>query len=444
VKRRRQPLPQGVFPLTITGTTHDGRGIGEIDSKKIFVDGALAGETIEFVYTKNHSRYSEGRAENIIHPSSLRVTPECPTFLKCGGCSLQHLNRDAQIELKQNVLKEQFEHFGKVSPEEWLPPLTAKDYGYRRKARLGVRYVEKKGGVLIGFREKNSNYLTVMNECSILEPMLARLIPLLKDFISTLEGKCDIPQIEVAAGDDACALVVRHMQPLSEKDYAEWLLFFEKHNVQGYLQPAGPDSVHLIYPENGNQRLYYDLNEFSLQMGFHPLDFVQVNAEINRKMVPCAINLLEVTAEDRVLDLFCGLGNFTLPLARRAAFVVGVEGDAAMTERATENANHNQIHNVKFYAADCFKDFSKEPWLNDQYTKLLIDPPRSGALEIVQNIHLINPSRIVYVSCNPATLARDAGELCARGYGLKCVGVMDMFPHTTHVESIAVFERYKK
>ncbi|MGB3621078.1 23S rRNA (uracil(1939)-C(5))-methyltransferase RlmD [Ketobacter sp. MCCC 1A13808] len=439
-RRRKQKLPTEPVLIDITALSHDGRGIGRIDGKATFVDGALPGEQVMFEYTQKRSSFDEGRVVELLTAAANRVQPRCAQATICGGCSLQHLDPQAQIESKQSVLLEQLEHFGALQPQALLAPMTGPHYGYRRKARLGVKYVLKKESVLVGFREKRNSFLAEIEKCHVLAPEIGLIFPEIKALVMRLQARMAIPQIEVAKGDDATAIVVRHLEPLCEEDQAEWVKFCQDHQLHLYLQPAGQDSIHKVWPDDGNVRLSYQLPDFNLTMRFHPSDFTQVNQEINQQMIRDALQLMDVQPGERILDLFCGLGNFTLPLATKAATVVGVEGDEAMVQRGRENAQSNNIDNVEFYAADLTKPFDGQPWGQAGFDKILIDPPRSGALEIVAKMTVFRPKRIVYVSCNPATLARDAGELKKQGYSLIQAGVMDMFPHTTHVESIAVFE----
>lgn len=438
-RRRKQTLPADPVELQITALSHDGRGIGRIEGKTVFVDSALPSETVKFVYTQKRGKFDEGRTVEVLQPSVERVQPQCAQAHLCGGCSLQHMEPQAQIAMKQGVLMEQLQHFGELQPEEVLAPLTGPIYGYRRKARLGVKYVAKKESVLVGFREKRNSFLAEIDQCHVLAEEVGLKFPELKQLVMSLQARSTIPQIEVAKGDDAVAIIVRHMEPLTDQDQAAILSFCQQHNLQLYLQPGGNDTVHKVWPE-GEARLSYSLPEFGLNMKFHPTDFTQVNQDINQDMIRMAMDFMDIQPGERILDLFCGLGNFTLPLATKAAEVVGVEGDDAMVVRGRENAEHNGLNNVSFYGADLTKPFDDQPWGRGGFDKILIDPPRSGALEIVSKMTVFKPKRIVYVSCNPATLARDAGELKKQGYKLLKAGVMDMFPHTTHVESIAVFE----
>lgn len=424
---------------TILSLSHDGRGIAEINGKKIFIENALPGEEVTFVYTKRHGRYDEGKAIDILTPSPARVEPLCPHFSICGGCALQHISAPGQLQLKQDMLLEQLRHFGGAQPAEILPPLTANSWGYRHKARLGVKYVHKKAAVLVGFREKNGRFLADLRRCEVLHPKIGHLIENLKILIKDLHAYQSIPQIEVAAGDDAGALIFRHLAPLNNEDINRLIAFGQQHDIDIYLQPNKPENLRLIWPPDKPQRLTYQLPAYALTFAFHPTDFTQINPAINRQMIERALNLLEVNANDIILDLFCGLGNFTLPLAKYAGKVTGVEGSAAMIARAQENAERNNIHNVEFFVANLAESVNHAPWLKQNYNKILLDPPRTGALEIIKQLAELAAEKILYVSCNPATLARDAKELIAQGYKLTQAGIMDMFPHTQHVEAIALF-----
>jgi 23S rRNA (uracil1939-C5)-methyltransferase len=438
--------------LTVTKLGHDGRGIAHReDGKLIFVDGALPGEQVVVKLTNLHKKYDEGRVIEVITASSDRVDAPCAHFGVCGGCSLQHMSREAQLTLKQSVLAEHLQHFGGIVPQEWLPPLVSDNISYRRKARMGVRYVIKKEKLLVGFRERQASFLAELDSCVVMDPRLGLSITAFRELIGGLEARDHIPQIEVAAGDELdgvapVALVFRHMNELSKSDRQALIDFCAERGWQCYLQPGNYDTVHKVWPEDGPDRLAYELpfqtpNGTDLRLAFHPNDFTQVNAEINQRMLPLALDLLDIQPEDRVLDLFCGLGNFTLPLATKAREVVGVEGSQAMVLRGQENATANGLNNVSFYMHDLTKEIASQPWATLGFDRVLIDPPRSGALEVLPHIVSLKPKRIVYVSCNPATLARDAGELAKAGYVLLKAGIMDMFTHTTHVESIAVFEK---
>jgi 23S rRNA (uracil1939-C5)-methyltransferase len=442
-RSRRQRIPQEPVQLNIESLSHEGRGVARLEGKTIFVQGALPNENVSAKYTKTHKSYDEAVAIDVDNANEYRVEPPCEHADICGGCSLQHMDTAHQIEFKQSVLQELFEHAQVNEPDAWLPPLTADKLGYRSKARLGVKYVPKKGGVLVGFREKASSYITDIKSCPVLVDDVGQKIMDLREMIATLDCKDSLPQIELAKGDSRMAFIVRHMKPLSDSDQATWIDFCTKNQIDLYFQPKGPNTVHKVYPENSESRLQYKLNDFGVKLNFHPADFTQVNQSINQKMVKLAIDMLDIKPDDRVLDLFCGLGNFTIPLATKAKHVVGVEGSEAMVERGFENAKSNHLTNVHFYAADLTKDNSDQPWALEGFNKILIDPPRSGAIEVLQHIPAYAPEVIVYVSCNPATLARDAAELNKLGYKMVQAGVMDMFPHTAHVESIAKFVKIK-
>ncbi len=420
--------------------SHDGRGVAHLDGKTVFIQGALPGEEVMFTYSRKKQRYDEGIATEILAASPDRVEPLCRHFEICGGCSMQHVHPEMQIGLKQQSLLDAFERVGKVEPAEVFPPLIAPEcWGYRRKARLGVKYVPKKGRVLVGFREKGSSFLADIHSCEVLHPRVGHLLMPLSDMIGTLSIRDKVPQIEVSMGDDVCVLVFRVLEPPSDRDITLLGKFGAEHGMHIYLQEAGPDSVRPLQGEPVD--LNYSLPDFGVSMHFLPNDFTQVNSELNRMMVARALELLDPQGDERVLDLFCGIGNFTLPLATRADEVVGVEGDQDLVARARENAARNGIKNVSYYTANLYESLTHQPWLQGSFDKALLDPPRSGAFEVLEFLPKLGIRRIVYVSCYPGTLARDAGELVnVHGYRLLGAGVMDMFPHTAHVESIAVFE----
>ena len=438
---KRRKIPSGHFEATIDSLTHEGKGVARLDGKVTFIDGALAGERVVFEYTSVRRNRDEGRVVDVLTPSPDRVEPRCPHFGICGGCALQHLDHPAQVRIKQQVLVDDFHHLGNaLAIPELLPPLTGPIWGYRQKARLGVKWVPKKGRVLVGFRERRSPYIAELERCEVLHPSVGERLLELSALIGGLDARERLPQIEVAIGDSRTALAFRHLDPLSEADRAALAAFGREHDLDIYLQPGGPDSVHPI--DDGVTEPSYRLDAFDAGYTFRPTDFTQVNAEINRQMVARAIELLEPGPDANVLDLFCGLGNFTLPLARRARRVIGVEGEGALVARARENATRNGITNAEFHQADLTADFRSQPWAKEPFTHLLLDPPRSGAYEILPLAAALKPQRIVYVSCSPATLARDAAWLTGEGgYTLQCAGIMDMFPHTAHVESIALFTR---
>lgn len=436
--KRRQRIPQDPVETHIESLSHDGRGVARIEGKTVFIDGALAGEQVKFLYSKMHSKYDEGRTIEVLQAANDRVDAKCQHFGVCGGCSLMHMAPEAQLALKQKTLAEHLNHFGNVTPEQWLEPLTGPLWGYRRKARLGVKHVAKKERVLVGFREKGTPYLALLERCEVLDPRVGNRLAELGEMIAKLEGFNRIAQIEVAMDDEHTALVFRNLDPLSEQDQHALIAYGQANDLWIYLQSGGPDTVTPLWPKN--PQLSYAPEE-GLNLEFEPNDFTQVNAGINKKMIQRTMELLEISAEDRILDLFCGLGNFTLPLAKRVTEVVGVEGDEALVRHARDNATKNGLANATFEQADLTKTELKDyPWAKAGFNKILLDPPRSGAFEVLHQLAALGAERLVYVSCNPATLARDAGELVNNhGYTLVSTGVMDMFPHTTHVESIALF-----
>lgn len=441
MRNPKRALSQTIHTAEIANISHDGRGIAYVNNKTVFLNNALPTETVEFVYTHRQSKYDEGDVVNVLTASPQRVTPQCPHFNICGGCSLQHLHSDEQINVKQKILLEQLQHIGGVKPKKILPPLTASTWGYRRKARLGVRYVIKKNKVLVGFREKNGRYLADIDNCHVLYPQVGLNIIALKQLITELATFEHIPQIEVAVGDQITALIFRHLKPLPAADIELLRQFAITHHFQIYLQPDGIDSITRLWPENNENFLSYALPQHNIELKFNPGDFIQVNAEINQQMVSRALELLAPEKNEKILDLFCGLGNFTLALAHHCTEITGIEGDNAMIERCHNNALHNKINNAHFYRADLSGDWTHQPWAKQQYDKILLDPPRAGAWEIVQNIQRFAAKQILYISCNPATLARDAAELIRHGYQLKAAGVMDMFSHTSHIEAMALFTK---
>ena len=439
-RRRRRKFSREPFETHIEDLSHDGRGVATHEEKKVFIHGALPGERINAQLSGRRRHYDEGETIEVLDPSADRVEPRCPHFGQCGGCSLQHLSPEKQIESKHRTLQQNLARIGKVTPETWWEPMTGPLWAYRRKARLSVRYVHKKERVLVGFRERYGAFVADMRECHVLDPRVAGQLEGLSTLIYSMEARRSIPQIEVACGDEQCALVFRHLEPLADGDLVKLKAFARDTGIAILLQPKGPASVHALEPERCD--LTFGFPGLGLELLFGPSDFIQVNAEMNRKMVDRALELLEPDENDRILDLFCGLGNFTLPIATRAGRVVGVEGDAELVRKGTENARRNGIDNAGFYMADLNEEPAGAPWLKDGYDKVLVDPPRSGAEFILPHIAASGARRLVYVSCHPASLARDAGILVHDyGFELKGAGVMDMFPHTGHVESIALFER---
>lgn len=422
--------------------SHDGRGVIKLDDKVYFVDGVLADEEVIFTPLRKKRGQFSGRLEEVLSASPLRVDPPCEYFGVCGGCSLQHLAPEAQIHFKANTLTENMARIGKVKPLQWLLPMQDALWHYRRKARPGVKYVAKKGGVMVGFRERASSYITSLKSClTLLEP-ISDLLPGLHELFAATSISNQIPQVEVAAADNAVALVVRHLAPFNDDDLALLTEFARRNGVQMFLQPGGLKTIHPLYPA-APEPLYYRLDDYRLKLEFLPSDFLQVNAKVNQKMIALAIELLELNEQDQVLDLFCGLGNFTLPLASVGARVLGVEGEQGLVERAVHNAALNSLNNVDFQSANLHIEGAEKGLPAAGYNKLLIDPPRSGAELIVSKyVPILQPELIVYVSCNPATLARDSATLVhEHGYILEKAGAIDMFPHTAHVESIAVFRK---
>ncbi len=440
MSKKRKPLPSEPVEAEIESLTHEGRGLTHFNGKAVFVDGALAGERVRFRYTRLQRRYDEGTVVEVLRRSPDRVEPRCAHFGVCGGCSLQHMETGAQIRMKQATLADVFARIGKVTPGSWLPPLVAGHWGYRRKARLGVRHVVKKGRTLVGFRERGTPFLADLSRCEVLHPVVGERLLLLAETVDRLSIRDQVPQIEVAVGETRTVLVFRVMVPLSAADLGVLQGLAEGHGFHVYLQDGGAETIRPL-PGQGID-LHYELPRHQVRIGFLPTDFTQVNLELNQLMVDQALGLLDPQPDERVLDLFCGLGNFSLPLARRALEVVGVESDPGLVERAAANARANAIANVRFETADLYGDLEGQPWLGERFAKVLLDPPRSGALQVLDLMPRLGAERIVYVSCYPSTLARDADRLVnGLGYRLSAAGVMDMFPHTAHVESMAVFER---
>ena len=431
--------------LDIESLDLEGRGVARRDGKVIFVDGALPGERIEAQPGRNRKTYELANLTRVITPSSQRVEPACPHFGVCGGCAMQHLAPTAQVAAKQRVLEDALSHIGSVSGYTVLPPLYGPDWQYRYRARLSVRLVPKKGGVLVGFREKRSSYVADISECRVLPRKVSNLLLPLRELLGGMSTPDRLPQIELAMGDEVTVLTLRHMEPLTDDDIRKLSEFGVTHDVCWWLQPKGPDTVHPLHREDVD-KLAYALPEFGLRMAYKPTDFTQVNHQLNRTMVSRALRLLQVESHHRVADMFCGLGNFSLPLATQAAQVLGVEGSETLTRRALEAAQANGLADkANFMPCNLFEIDAQ--WLRERghFDRMLIDPPREGAEALSTALSELapeeRPKRIVYVSCNPASLARDAAIMVHRGgYRLLAAGVMNMFPHTAHVESIAVFE----
>ena len=431
-------MPTGI----IESLDHEARGVTHLEGKAIFVDGALPGERVEFVSYRKKPTYENARLERILKASPERVTPRCPHFGVCGGCTMQHLSASAQVAAKQRVLEMNLLHLAQLTAEQLYSPIHGPAWGYRFRARLSARMVQKKGGMLIGFHERKSSFVADMHECPNLPPHVSALLLPLRELIGSLSIHDAMPQIELAVGDDVTALVLRILAPLNPADEILLRTFAERHGVVFYLQPKGPASAYRFWPLTGPQ-LCYRLPEFAIEHFFAPTEFTQVNHAINRVLVRRALALLAPQPGERIADMFCGLGNFTLPIARSGARVLGIEGSAELVRRAAENAAHNGLGNTVEYAESNLFDMTPEALAAlGHFDRMLIDPPREGAVELVKSLGENGPKRIVYVSCNPATLARDAAILVhQKAYRLKGAGVVNMFPNTSHVESIAVFER---
>lgn len=431
-------MPVGI----IESLDHEGRGITRLDGKTIFVEGALPLEEVEYSSYRKKPSYEQAQVTRILKASGDRVTPECPHFGVCGGCSMQHADHPAQVATKQRVLEDNLWHIGRTRPEQLYPPIYGQPWGYRHRARVSARLVPKKGGMLVGFHEKKSSFIADMKECRNLPKHVSDLLMPLRELIGAFSAPDRMPQIEIAVGADVTTLVFRILETLTDGDQALLRDFGDRHDVQIWLQPKGPDTVFLFHPQGGKP-LSYRLPEFGLELFFSPTEFTQVNPGINQMLVRRAMGLLDPQPGERIADMFCGLGNFTLPIARRGADVVGIEGSKALVERAGANATANGLADrTSFGVANLFEATEESLAALGHFDKMLIDPPREGAAELVKAIGQAGPRRIVYVSCSPATLARDAAILATqKNYRFIGAGVVNMFPNTSHVESIALFER---
>ncbi|MEI8362732.1 MAG: 23S rRNA (uracil(1939)-C(5))-methyltransferase RlmD [Betaproteobacteria bacterium] len=454
--RNQVPVIPEIKQAIIESLDQESRGVTHLDGKTIFIDGALPNEKVTFQSHKIKPSYEVANVVEVLKQSNQRVTPKCKHFGLCGGCKLQHLDFSAQVAAKQRLLENDLTHIGKVQPDNILPPIYGPIWGYRHKARLSVKYVDKKQRVLVGFNEKATRYVADMNSCEVLVPEVSALIEPLQEMIVQLSIRDKLPQIELAVGeadlnnaDDkpVIVLIFRIMAPLTVEDEVQLKTFADTHAVQIWTQTKGPDTIVPFYPVSTSEKplpeLKYRLPEFDLVYPFKPNEFTQVNPQINQVMIRRAMQLLSPQAGEKIADFFCGIGNFTLPIARSGAQVLGLEGLANLVDRAKESATLNQIINTQFGVADLFK-MTPEALTNlGRFDKWLVDPPRDGAYELIKSLDDSNsPQRIVYVSCNPATLARDADVLVnEKGYILKAAGVINMFPHTAHMESIAWFEK---
>jgi 23S rRNA (uracil1939-C5)-methyltransferase len=430
-----------VESATVADMTVEGQGVVAGAGKRVFVAGALTGETIEFRRHRARRHYDEAQLLSVRSAASQRVSPPCEYFGRCGGCTLQHLSADGQLALKEATLLDNLRRIGAVEPAAVLPPVRSQPWGYRRRARLAARFVPGKGRVLVGFSEHDSSRITDMQHCQTLTPTAAALLSPLSELIGGLSLAQRIPQVEVVAADNALALVLRVLDEPGAADRDALRRFRDRHACRLLLQPGGPDSIAGLDLAD-NAELWYELAGLGLRLHFGPTDFIQVNAAVNRALVDVALTALDPGPQDRLLDLYCGIGNFTLPLARRAGRVLGVEGDSAMVARARDNARHNQLSNVEFAVADLAAVPAAGAWRGQPWDGVLLDPPRAGAAGVLAGIAASGAGRVVYVSCHPGTLARDAG-LLVREHGFRLVGagILDMFPATSHVESLAVFER---
>ncbi len=436
-RRRREPETARIDTFT-----HDGRGIVAGAGKKVFVVGALAGEEVRFQRRKSRRNFDEAELLEVLEPSPDRIAPRCEVFDRCGACALQHVDAEQQRQIKSQTLRDNLQRIGQVTPESWLQPLTGPIWNYRRRARLAVKDVYAKGRVLVGFRERHAPYITDMRRCEVLAAPVDALIEPLSELIGALSVRSRLPQVEVAIADNAVSLVFRVLDAPTDEDELLLAEFGRQHKLRIYLQPGGLNSITLLYPQPPVEALYYELEEYDVRIEFEAVGFVQVNSEINRRMVHQAVELLAPQPDDRVLDLYCGIGNFSLPLARRAGEVVGIEGEAMLVSAATANAALNGLENATFRQADLSAIDGTEGWLRQGWDRVLLDPARSGAAAVVEHMRKIDAARIVYVSCHPGTLARDAGVLVhQQGYRCEAAGIIDMFPHTAHVESIAVFSK---
>ena len=436
------------MPLAlIESLDHEGRGVAHVDGKTIFIEGGLPGEQVEYSSFRKKPSYEQATLTKLLSSSSQRVTPRCPSFGVCGGCSMQHMHPVAQTAAKQRVLEDALWHVGRLRPQVVFPAISGAAWGYRSRARMSVRLVAKKGGVLVGFHEKRSSFVAVMDSCEVLPPAMSVLITPLKKLMIEMSAPDRLPQIEVAMGAHQLAMVFKVLAPPSKSDSQRLIAFAKEHGITAYLQAKGPDSVLRLWPapdDASASELSYLLPEFAIDMAFRPTDFTQVNHRINEVMIRRAMSLLQPQQGERIADMFCGLGNFTLPIARSGASVFGVEGSASLIQRAGENAVRNGLGQQATYAvANLFEIDGEKLARYGRFDKMLIDPPREGAAELVKALpEEGGPQRIVYVSCNPATLARDAGILVdVKKYRLRGAGVINMFPQTSHVESIALFER---
>jgi 23S rRNA (uracil1939-C5)-methyltransferase len=439
---RRTLTPSSPQTGVVESLNHDGWGVIRA-GKTVFVPGALPGETVEYLVRRRERSHDEAELLQVLVACADRVEPPCAHYGRCGGCSLQHLAPESQLRIKDQMLRETLHRIGKVTPNSWLEPISAQPLGYRRRARLGARFVHAKGRSLVGFRERLSSFVAAIDKCVVLAPAIGEKIAALSDLVTSLSIPSRIPQIEVAVGDNLVVLVLRTLDPLNEVDKDLLRAFEREHGVRWLLQPGGPNALETLGGEVPD--LWYELEDYQLRLHFRPSDFIQVNAAMNQRLLKQVLELLDLGPEARVLDLYCGLGNFTLPMARRAQAVLGIEGEQGLVDRAQSNAHINGISNARFLKADLSGPTATERCLaaaqGAGYTHVLLDPPRTGAWDVLPAVAALAPRRVVYVSCHPGSLARDLARLVTEfGFELQSAGIADMFPHTSHVESLAVLD----
>lgn len=437
-KKRHKKCPEQIFTTTVTTLSHDGRGIAHINGKTTFLFGGLPNEEVAFQYQKMCNHYDEGNVMEVFKASPDRDEPHCQHYGICGGCSLQHVKPNTQIQNKLTALLELMQQAG-IQPTELLPPITGNPWGYRRKARLSIKFLSKKNKVLVGFHERNGRFVANLDRCEVLNPNIGEKIAAFSDMFYQLKIREHIPQMEIAVADNKTAIIIRHMVDIDRGDLTILREFATLHRLQLYFQPAGPNTIYLDWPKNSDSLLDYTLAAYNITLQFHPNQFIQINQAINEQMIARALELLDLKPEDRVLDLFCGIGNFSLPIAKYCTKVIGAEGNSQAVHQATHNAQLNAINNAEFYCSDLYQPPYSKNWAGQSFNKIFLDPPRTGAKEVLKYLLAWNANRIVYISCNPTTLACDAKLLQEKGYNLEKISVMDMFPHTQHVEAIALF-----
>jgi 23S rRNA (uracil1939-C5)-methyltransferase len=439
---RRRAVASEPVTGRVDALNHDGWGVVRA-GKTVFVAGALPGELVEYIVRRSERSHDEAQLLAVLEPSADRVEPRCAHFGTCGGCSLQHLAPASQLAIKDQMLRETLKRIGKVEPANWLPPVSGEPWGYRRRARLGARFVHARGRSMVGFREKMTSFVADIQRCEVLVPQVGNLLGALSQLVTALSIPTRIPQIEVAAGDGVTVLVLRVLSPLNESDRARLADFEKQHAVRWLLQSGRPDQLETL--QGATPELSYELPAYGLKLAFEPADFIQVNGDMNRRLIDHVLQQLDLGEDAEVLDLFCGLGNFTLPLATRARRVVGIEGDAGLIARARANAAANGLANAAFHVGNLAGEDAVQRCLalsqGGRYSHVLVDPPRTGAMDVLPALAALKPRRLVYVSCHPGSLARDLGILVAEhGFSLQSAGIVDMFPHTSHVESVAVLD----